>query len=115
MLPFVFTLTENCSNNVAEYQALIIGLEMAIDLKITQFKVVGDFKLVINQLLSLYEVKKPELLPYVSYTKKLLEWFDNVNLEHVPRKENKQADSLVNLASTLALPNEKVQVPLCQR
>ena len=113
-MPFVFTLIENCSNNVAEYQALIIGLEMAIDLKITQLKMVEDSKLVINQLLSLYELKKPKLLLYVSYVKKLLEWFDNVNLEHVPRKKNKQADFLANLASPLALPNEKVQVSLCK-
>ena len=54
----------------------------------------GDFKLIINQFLALYEVKKPELLPYVNHAKKLLEWFDDVSLEHVPRKENRQADAL---------------------
>ena len=45
----------------------------------------------------------------------LLEWFDNVNLEHVLRKENKHVNSLANLASALALPNEKIQVPFCKR
>ena len=63
VLPYVFTLTENCSNNVAKYQTLIIGLEMAIDMKVTQLKVYRDSKLVINQLLSLYEVRKSKLLP----------------------------------------------------
>ena len=70
---------------------------MAIELKITRLKVFGDSKLIINQLLTLYEVKKPELLPYVNHMKKLLEWFDNISLEHVPKK-NRQAYSLTNLA-----------------
>ena len=65
----------------------MMGLEMAIELKITRLKVFGDSKLIINQLLALYEVRKPELLPYVDHAKKLLEWFDDVSLEHVPRKE----------------------------
>ena len=89
VLPYAFTLVENCSNNVAEYQALAMGLEMAMELNITRLKAFGDSKLIINQILALYEVKKPELLPYVNHVKKLLEWFDNVSLEHVPRKENR--------------------------
>ena len=87
VLPYAFTLVENCSNNVTEYQALAMGLEMAIELKITRLKVFGYSKLIINQLLALYEVKKPELLPYVNHVKKLLEWFDDLSLEHVPRKK----------------------------
>ena len=86
LLPYAFTLTENCSDNVAEYQALMTGLEMVIELKITRLKVYGDSKLIINQLIALYEVKKPKFLPYVDYAKKLLEWFDDVSLKHVPRK-----------------------------
>ena len=66
-----------------------MGLEMVIDLKITRFKVFRDSKLIINQLLALYEVTKLELLPYVNHAKKLLEWFDDVSLELVPRKENR--------------------------
>ena len=87
ILPYAFTLTKNCSNNMAEYQALMMGLEIAIELKITRLKVFRDYKLIINQLLVLYEVKKPELLPYVDHAKKLLEWFDDVSLEHVLRKK----------------------------
>ena len=75
----------------------------------------GDSKLIINQLLALYEVKKPKLLPYVNHVKNVLEWFNDVSLEHVPRKENRQADSLVNLASALTLSNEGINIPLCKR
>ena len=48
-----------------------------------------DSKLIINQFFALYKVKKPDLLPYVDHAKKLLEWFDDVSLELVPRKENR--------------------------
>ena len=47
--------------------------------------------------------------------KKLLEWFDDISLEHVPRKENRQANSLAHLASALTSPDEGINVPLCKR
>ncbi|KAL0462254.1 UNVERIFIED_CONTAM: hypothetical protein Slati_0113000 [Sesamum latifolium] len=72
VLPYSFTLTQNCSNNMTKYQALIFGLEMAVDTKQQHLNVYGDSQLVINQLLGLYEVKKPELLPYHNYAKMLM-------------------------------------------
>ncbi|KAL0329244.1 UNVERIFIED_CONTAM: Transposon Tf2-11 polyprotein [Sesamum radiatum] len=57
VLPYSFTLIQNCSNNVAEYQALILGLEIVVDAKQLPLKVYGDSQLVVNQLLGLYEVK----------------------------------------------------------
>jgi ribonuclease HI len=115
VLPFSFSLTECCSNNMAEYQALILGLEMAVNIKMSRLKVFGDSQLVIRQLLSLYEVKKPEFIPYHKYALKLITSLDCVTLEHVPRKENKQADALANLASTLASCSEEIKVHVCQR
>ena len=91
ILPYSFTLTECCSNNVAEYQALILGLEMAMDAKTTRLEVFGDSKLIINQVLLHYDVKKPELIPYCKYAKRLLGWFDHISITHIPRNENKQA------------------------
>ena len=67
ILPYSFILSERCSNNVAEYQALIIGLQMVIEMKITSLEICGGFKLVINQLLALYEVKSDDLVPYFQY------------------------------------------------
>ncbi|XP_059288148.1 uncharacterized protein LOC132041451 [Lycium ferocissimum] len=114
VLPYSFTLTQCCSNNVAEYQALILGLEMAVDMKQLQLQVFGDSELVINQLLGTYEVKKPELRPYHHYAQKLIGWLGNVTLQHVPRKENKKADALAALASTLTLPDQ-AQITICQK
>ena len=111
VMPFAFNLMELCSNNAAEYQALIFGLEMAINMKIPNLKIFGDSKLIINQVLMLYEVKKVELLPYFKYASKLLTQFDTFSIEHVPRKENLQADALAKLASTLAISDKEIKVP----
>ncbi|KAL0301882.1 UNVERIFIED_CONTAM: hypothetical protein Sradi_6465000 [Sesamum radiatum] len=58
VLPYSFTLTQICSNIVAEYQALILGLEIVVDAKQLPLKVYEDSQLVVNQLIGLYEVKK---------------------------------------------------------
>ena len=95
---------------------MIIGLQMAIELKIVDLDVYGDSKLIINQLQGDYEVKKDNLVPYFQYATHLIENFERVVLEHVPRKENRMADALANLATTLALlEGEQVSVPVCQR
>ena len=76
----------------------------------------GDSKLVIDQLLTNYEVKKEDLVPYFRLATQLLKGFDVVTLEHVPRKENQMADALANLVATLALSNDEiVDLSICQR
>ncbi|XP_070040814.1 uncharacterized protein [Nicotiana tomentosiformis] len=114
VFPYSFTLTQLCSNNVAEYQALILGLEMAVDMKQLQLQVFGDSQLVVNQLLGSYEVKKPELHPYHDYAKKLMGCLGDMTIQHVPRKENKKPDALATLASSLTLPDQ-AQVTVCQK
>jgi len=64
ILPYSFVLTQLCSNNVAKYQALNLGLKMAIEMGIKDLNIYGDSQLVINQLLEEYEVKKEDLVPY---------------------------------------------------
>ncbi|XP_075102919.1 uncharacterized protein LOC142177606 [Nicotiana tabacum] len=69
VLAYSFMLTQLCSNNVSEYQALILGLEMAVEIKRIQLQVFGDSQLVVDQLLGSYDVKKSELRPYHDYGK----------------------------------------------
>ncbi|XP_018627535.1 uncharacterized protein [Nicotiana tomentosiformis] len=113
VLPYSFKLTQLYSNNVVEYQALIHGLEMVVDMKKLQLQVFGDSQLVVHQLLGSYEVEKPKLRPYHNYTKILMGWVDDVTIQHVPRKENKKADALAALTSALTLPDQ-AQVTICQ-
>ncbi|XP_075101806.1 uncharacterized protein LOC142177234 [Nicotiana tabacum] len=116
ILPFSFVLGETCSNNAAEYQALIIGLEMALDMKILQLEIYDNSKLIINQLLGIYDVKKEDLFPYHQYASCLLERFDQVFLNHIPREESHMADALANLATAMTLrENESTKVHVCHR
>ncbi|XP_015078296.1 uncharacterized protein LOC107022103 [Solanum pennellii] len=97
ILPFSFTLKQCCSNNVAEYHVLILGLEMVVDMKQLHLQVFGDSQLVINQLLGSYEVKKPELRPYHDYAQNFIGCLGYVTLQHVRRTENKRDDTLAAL------------------
>ncbi|KAM1849376.1 hypothetical protein ACFX14_013418 [Malus domestica] len=113
---FLTWTIELCSNNVIEYQALIIGLQMAINMEIPALEIYGDSKLIVNQLLTEYEVRKDDLVPYFRLATQLLQRFEAVTLEHVPRKENQMADALANLASSMTLgEDEAANVPVCQR
>ncbi|XP_075109181.1 uncharacterized protein LOC142180972 [Nicotiana tabacum] len=116
VLPFSFVLGETCSNNAAEYQALIIDLEMALEIKILQLDIYDNSKLIINQLLGSYEEKKEDLSPYHQYASGLLKKLDQVFLNHVPREENRKVDALDNLATTMALgENESTKVYVCHQ
>ncbi|XP_071905968.1 uncharacterized protein [Coffea arabica] len=125
ILPYSFTLTHRCSNNVAEYQALILGLETVVDMKQLHLRVYGDSKLVVNQLLGIYDVKKPELIPYYKYARQLMGYLDNVTIEHIPRNFNQQADSLaredwrhliIDYLNHEKLPEDpKKRVDICRR
>ncbi|KAL0439766.1 UNVERIFIED_CONTAM: hypothetical protein Slati_2459600 [Sesamum latifolium] len=87
---------------------------MAVDVKQRHLKVYVDSQLVVNQLLGLYEVKKPELLPYHNYAKRLMGWLGDVELEHLPRRDNKQADALAKLTSTLSMTDKETRIPICK-
>ncbi|XP_070054184.1 uncharacterized protein [Nicotiana tomentosiformis] len=89
---------------------------MALDMKILQLEIYDESKLIINQLLGIYNVNKEEPLPYHQYASCLLERFDQVFLNHVPREENRMADALAYLATTMALgENESTKIHVCHR
>lgn len=62
----------------------------------------------------MYKVKKSELLPYFNYAQKLIEWLGDMEVEHVPRKDNKQDIALTILISTIVIPEGEVYVPICK-
>ncbi|KAL0419154.1 UNVERIFIED_CONTAM: hypothetical protein Sradi_1328900 [Sesamum radiatum] len=93
---------------------VVFVIRRRIDAKQLPLKVYGDSQLVVNQLLGLYEVKKPELIPYHNYAKRLMGWLGDVKLEHLPRKDNKQADALAKLASTLSMTDKEARIPICK-
>jgi ribonuclease HI len=86
------------TNNVAEYKAVILGLEKALELKVPRIIIRGDSELIIKQLSGAYRVKQPHLVPLWEKAKSLLTNFDSVKLEHNRRHHNALADKLANLA-----------------
>ncbi|CAB4319771.1 unnamed protein product [Prunus armeniaca] len=93
-----------------------MGLQIVVEMKISSLEAYGNSMLVINQLLTHDEVRMDDLIPYHQMAAQLLERFDFVTLEHVPRKDNQMAYALANLPATLALTkDEAVNLPVCQR
>ena len=86
------------TNNEAEYQALIDGLKAVAEWKPDRLEIYLDSKLVIEQIKGTYRVKKPELQPLYKQATQLLGAFEEVEIKHVEREENKGADKLANLA-----------------
>jgi ribonuclease HI len=86
------------TNNVAEYRALIAGLQAAAPFGARVMRVRADSMLMIKQLQGEYRIKQPHLQPLAREAMQLLREYEVVDLQHVPRAENTRADALVNLA-----------------
>ena len=86
------------TNNVAEYTALIIGLEEAQRRGIDEIDVRMDSMLVVRQMQGLWKIKHPNMKPLALRAGALLASFARRSIEHVPREENLIADALSNKA-----------------
>jgi len=84
------------TNNVAEWTALVLGLEAASKRGIRRLGVRLDSELVVKQLGGEYRVKHSGLQPLYARARRLLRDFAEVEIRHVPRKQNTLADALVN-------------------
>ena len=84
MIPRAFALTESCSNNVVEYNALLIRIQLAQEIGAKCLKVYGDSKLIINQVRWEYEVRHEDLVPYHNATINIDEKFKSFYIDHVP-------------------------------
>ncbi len=84
------------TNNVAEWRALLAGLERARELGIENIAVRMDSELVIRQVTGVYRVKHAALIPLAAQAKAMLRGFKTVDIRHVPRKENGASDAVVN-------------------
>ncbi|ONK57061.1 uncharacterized protein A4U43_C10F16210 [Asparagus officinalis] len=104
VLPRAFSLTEPCTNNVAEYNALLIGLELARELRIKHLEAYSDSQLIVKQVTGEYEVRNDDLVPLHKAAVRLVELFESFRIEHVLRSENTHADALASLAANLAQP-----------
>ncbi|KAK2995571.1 hypothetical protein RJ640_000047 [Escallonia rubra] len=101
---FAFQIEKDCSNNQAEYEALIIGLEILLDMHITTVQISGDSQLVIKKLNKEFKCNAPGLEMCFSIATYLLAKFDDVTITHIPRINNSSANVMAQLASGLKVP-----------
>jgi ribonuclease HI len=86
----------DATNNVAEYKALIRGIQRAGELGATELDLVGDSELVVKQIQGAYKVKKAGLKPLHAEAIQALSAFEGWSIRHVRREQNAEADRLVN-------------------
>ena len=86
------------TNNVAEYQGLLLGLELAAQLKPDVLTIRSDSELLVRQVAGLYKVRAPHLKPLLREVRRLLAPFTTVEIEHIPRGRNTEADKLARKA-----------------
>ncbi|PKI52181.1 hypothetical protein CRG98_027424, partial [Punica granatum] len=98
-----------CTNNVAEYEACIIGLQAAIDFKVKELEVFGDSMLTIFQTLGQRKTNDAKLVPYHEY---LAENFKKISFTYTLRIKNQFADALARLASMVSITKENLIEPL---
>ena len=88
----------HCTNNIAEYRALILGLKGALSRDYKNLKVYMDSELLAKQINGSYRVKNENLKVLMEKVRNLLASFDSIEVKHVPRLHNSHADRLANMA-----------------
>ena len=86
------------TNNVAEYRALLLGIERARTLGAAEVELIGDSELVARQVRGEYRVKDVGLRELNDRVREALRGFERWSIRNVPRAENEVADGLVNAA-----------------
>nr|ABA98926.2 retrotransposon protein, putative, Ty3-gypsy subclass [Oryza sativa Japonica Group] len=98
-LSYVLWIHFSASHNVAEYEALLHGLRIAISLGIKRLIVRGDSQLVVNQVMKEWSCLDDNMMAYRQEVRKLEDKFDGLELSHVLRHNNEAADRLANFGS----------------
>ena len=87
------------SNNEAEYEAVIVGLNLAHSMEVDQLEVCSDSQLVVKQIEDSYEARGEKMILYLKKVRELLKKFVQVQIRHILRAENSRVDALAKLAT----------------
>jgi ribonuclease HI len=99
MFEFAIPIQPTVTNNQAEYEALLRGLQYLKEARAISVKIYGDSELVIKQLNGQYECRNDILRNYYEECKEILKSFQLVILQHIPREHNEEANRLAQSAS----------------
>lgn len=94
-LCFQFT----CSNNKAEYEALLAGLKMTKDMEVRHLKSYGDSMIVVNQVKGEYKTKEESMRQYLKQVTNTTLYFETFTIKQIPRSKNKQEGALSKMGS----------------
>ena len=97
---YVIRIHFAASNNIAEYEALVNGLKIAIELGVRRLDVRGDSQLVIDQVMKTSNCHDPKMEAYCKEVHRLEDKFHGLELVHIARRFNEAADELAKIAST---------------
>jgi ribonuclease HI len=96
---YVVRLHFPASNNMAEYEALLCGLKIAIEIGVKRLDLRGDSQLVIDQVMKNASCHDDKMEAYCKAVRALEDKFYGIELNHVPRRYNEEADELAKIAS----------------
>ena len=114
-LSMSFKLDFLCSNNVVEYEAYLISLAIAREMRIKRLKLRGDSNLVVSQVKGDFSLKESSLAPYQAMAHRLKDHFAELTIELMQRLNNHHTDALATLRSKIMFEGESTKVTILKR
>ncbi|OMO65001.1 reverse transcriptase [Corchorus capsularis] len=87
------------TNNVAEYEACVLGIQLALERKVKRVEIYGDSALVIYQMKGEWQARDSKLVLYKDHVSEMIKSFEEVTFHHLPSEDNQMADVLETMAS----------------
>ncbi|XP_075675050.1 uncharacterized protein LOC142644290 [Castanea sativa] len=110
-----FKLDFPCTNNMAEYEAYLTSPTVAREMGIKHLQVIGDSNLVVCQAKGNFALEEPCLAPYRAMAQRLEDSFEEFNIEHPLRSNNRFADALATLGSTVRFEGATTDITIVKR
>ncbi|XP_070051543.1 uncharacterized protein [Nicotiana tomentosiformis] len=104
--PVSAKLRFSCTNNMAKYEACILGINLAVDMNIQELLVIGDSDLPVHQVRGKWATNNTKILPYLYHVQEMMKRFTKIEFRHVPRIQNEFADALATLSSMIQHPDK---------
>ncbi|XP_070045530.1 uncharacterized protein [Nicotiana tomentosiformis] len=101
-----------CTNNMAEYEACILGQRLAIDMNVQELLVTEVSDLLVHQVLGEWDTKNTKILPYLHCVQELVKRFTMIEFKYVPRIQNEFVDALATLSSMIQHPDKNFIDPI---
>ncbi|XP_075080215.1 uncharacterized protein LOC107792198 [Nicotiana tabacum] len=98
------------TNNMAKYEECILGLRLAVDMRVQEVLVLGDSDLLVHQIQGEWEARDLKLIPYRQCLQDICQRFRSVEFRHIPRIHNEVSDALATLACPPEEPGKTTRV-----